>query len=632
MGASPTTKSATPTMQAALETLDLGLRATTAYGRPDLHDRLGAARRRLAEPDLAVLVVGEFKQGKSSLVNAILRVPVCPVDDDVATSVPTVVRFGSEPAATAFVDPDSGDADAGGSGQAAEPTIDRTDGVEIAVDPTQLVQWVSEAGNPGNYKGLRSAEVRIPNRLLEPGLALVDTPGVGGLDSVHGVVTIGALPMAEAVLFVTDASQELSAPELDFLRHAHDACANIVCVLTKIDLYPSWREIRERNHEHLRRAGLPLRILPVSSTLRREAARHDDADLNRESGFPDLVQFLRDDVLGAAGEVAVASAKGDLTAVVDQLTVQFESERVALDDPDKADELLAELERAQGRASELRSRSAKWQQTLGDGVQDITADIDHDLRNRTRTIIADVEQHLADHDPAEIWTEFEPWLRQRVTAEMVANHQYLASRAEHLAQVVAEHFASEESTMRLDLTIATPQHLIDRLNDPTGLDQSDTPGRGHNTMAAVRGSYGGMLMFSMLTNLVGLAVFAPMTLVIGVGMGRKALKEERARQVTVQQQQAKATVRKFVDDVVFVVTKDSRDTVRRVQRQLRDHYTELAQELQRSTVEALDAAKQALATDENERVRRLRDVTAELQRIEGLRQRIHALPAASGVA
>ena len=129
-------------------------------------------------------------------------------------------------------------------------------------------------------------------------------------------------------------------------------------------------------------------------------------------------------------------------------------------------------------------------------------------------------------------------------------------------------------------------------------------------MAAVRGSYGGMLMFSMLTNLVGLAVFAPMTLVIGVGMGRKALKEERARQVTVQQQQAKATVRKFVDGVVFVVTKDSRDTVRRVQRQLRDHYTELAQELQRSTVEALDAAKQALATDENERVRRLRDVTA----------------------
>jgi len=77
---------------AAVDLVDLALKATTAYKRPDLATRLQATRKRLADPDVRVLVVGEFKQGKSQLVNALVNAPVCPVDDDVATAVPTVVR------------------------------------------------------------------------------------------------------------------------------------------------------------------------------------------------------------------------------------------------------------------------------------------------------------------------------------------------------------------------------------------------------------------------------------------------------------------------------------------------------------------------------------------------------------
>ncbi|MDH3754504.1 MAG: dynamin family protein [Acidimicrobiia bacterium] len=616
MGSVTTTKSSTPLVRSALDVVTVGMQATDAYGRPDLHARLGAARRRLADPDLAVLVVGEFKQGKSSLINSILKVPVCPVDDDVSTAVPTVVRHGPEPTAVAIIEGSAGASD----GADAVP-------IEEPVDPTELVQWVSEAGNPGNYKGLRSAEVRIPSRLLEQGLALVDTPGVGGLDSVHGVVTMGALPMAEAVLFVTDASQELSAAELDFLVHAHDVCANVICVLTKIDLHPAWRGILERNERHLGRAGLDLRFLAVSSLLRQEAIRHDDVDLNEESGYPELLRFLTRDVLAAAGEVTVSSARRDVIRVVDQLSIQFEAERVALEDPERAEELVAELERAQARAADLRSRSAKWQQTLGDGVQDITADVDHDLRERARTILADIEAHLDENDPAEIWAEFEPWIRQRVTADMVANYQLLAARAEQVAASIADHFALEESVARFELTIATPQELIDQLNDPRGLDREDEPGRAAGALTAVRGSYGGMLMFSMLTNLVGLAVFAPMTLAIGAGMGRKALREDNKRRLAMRRQQAKTAARRFVDDTVFVVGKDSRDTVRKIHRELRDQFTEHAQELQRSTNDALAAAKQAVGVDHAERGRRLRNVTAELQRIEGLRRQADALRA-----
>jgi hypothetical protein len=80
-------------------TVDAALDAIGRYRRPDLESRLRQTAGRLRTDRVRVLVVGEFKQGKSLLVNGLVRAPVCPVFDDVATSVPTVVRYAAEPTA-----------------------------------------------------------------------------------------------------------------------------------------------------------------------------------------------------------------------------------------------------------------------------------------------------------------------------------------------------------------------------------------------------------------------------------------------------------------------------------------------------------------------------------------------------
>src|SRR5688500_15280975 len=66
----------------------------TQLGRRDLAERLATSLARLARPSTFTCVVGEFKQGKSSLVNALLGGVACPVDDDLATSTVTVVGYG----------------------------------------------------------------------------------------------------------------------------------------------------------------------------------------------------------------------------------------------------------------------------------------------------------------------------------------------------------------------------------------------------------------------------------------------------------------------------------------------------------------------------------------------------------
>jgi hypothetical protein len=125
--------------------------------------------------------------------------------------------------------------------------------------------------------------------------------------------------------------------------------------------------------------------------------------------------------------------------------------------------------------------------------------------------------------------------------------------------------------------------------------------------------------------MAGLAMANPATIVIGLFMGRSALKGEKERQLQMRRGQARQAHRKYTDEVSFVVGKDSRDTLRRVQRRMRDFFAARAEELHRSTTEALAAAQQAVKSDTATRQKRLRDVDAELKRIGVLRDKAYAL-------
>ena len=602
-----------PLVARALKLLEATQRATEAYGRSDLTDRLARATERLGQPDLHALVIGEFKQGKSTLVNALLNVPLCPVSDEVATVVPTFVRHGAEAAAEVVAAAPAGEV----PDPAAEPQRH-----PIALD--EIAAWASEHGNAENHRSIRAVEIRVPRQLLSSGLALVDTPGVGGLHSVHGAATMAALGTAEVIIFVTDASQELSGVEVEVLRAAAARCPTVVCVLTKVDLYPSWRQIAELDRQHLETVGLgDVPILPVSSLVRREALAKSSKQLNEESGYPALLRFLNESVIGRAQQVAVRTAVSSVMFALDQLDATFAAERSVLLDPAHAQPLVDELERARARAEQLRARSARWQQTLGDGSQDLASEIDHDLRSRLRNVSNAADEALDAFDPIDVWDDFAGWLRQQAAAQVADNAERLREAANALAARVAEHFAMEEATVVHAVDVGEAPSIGATLE--VGFERA---ARGNTALAALRGSYGGVLMFGMLGQLAGLTLINPLTAVIGIGLGRRALKEERKRQLTMRRQQSKQAVRRYLDEVSFAMNKDSRDAIRRVQRELRDEFAERAEQLQRSTREALVAAESAARQTAEQAKRRLKDVDAELDRLATVRKTADALAAA----
>ncbi|WP_051476585.1 dynamin family protein [Arthrobacter sp. Br18] len=601
--------------------VESGIELVSAGERPDLRQRLEQTRLRLADPDVRVIVVGEFKQGKSQLINALVNAPVCPVDDDIATSVPTVVRYGTPASAVVIAPREGAESDDG------EPSLERR---PVSLDA--IADFVSERGNPANRQKLAAAEVCLPRKILANGLSLIDSPGVGGLDSAHSLTTLTALPTADAMILVSDASQEYTEPEIRFLRQAMRIVPNVGCVLSKTDLYPQWRRVAELDLAHLAHLGPdgPVPLIPVSSDLRLHAARLNDAELNEESGFPVLVSYLRHEIVAKAERLQRRSVAQDLLSTAEHLRLSLQAELNALENPEGVPLMLAQLEESKEQANRQRKRSARWQTTLNDGVTDLIADMEHDLRDRLRKIQREAESSIDAGDPGLSWDQFADWLEQRVASAVSDTFVWTNERAQWLAEQVAELFAQDEVALPL-LQVSSTEHVLDPVEQVPTLDPG-TLGAGQKVLIGMRGSYGGVLMFGLLTGVIGMALINPISVGAGLLLGRKAYKEDKEARLKRRQGEAKALVRRQIDDVVFQVGKQLKDRLRLVQRSTRDHFTDLAEEHHRSLADSVSAAQRTASTLTQETGQRVRTLKAELSRVEALRLQAAALEPQLAVA
>jgi hypothetical protein len=464
----------------------------------------------------------------------------------------------------------------------------------------------------------------VPRHLLQAGLEIVDTPGVGGLNSVHGAATMSALPTADAVLLVSDASQEYTAPELEFLSRAVRLCPNVACVLTKTDLYPEWRRIAELDRGHLRTAGVDAELIAVSSQVRWQAVTTGDLDLNAESGFAELEEYLVRRVLGQAELLSRRSTVHDVLAVTDQICDSLRAERAARSDPARAQEIVRELTGAQGRAAALKERSARWQHTLNDGVTDLNADIDHDLRDRMREVTRLAEEEIdGGGDPTRTWEQLTTWVQQQVASAASANFVWATERARWLARQVATHFDDQREAV-LPALRTEASAALGAVREMK-VREGESFSFGQQALTGLRGGYIGVLMFGFIGTIVGLSLLNPFSIGAGLLLGGKTISDERRRVVTRRQAEAKTVVRRYVDDVTFQVGKDSRDMLRGVQRDLRDHFTDLAEQLTRSLKESLTATERSATASKEDRVRRIAEIDTELARLETLQARVGTL-------
>jgi hypothetical protein len=318
---------------------------------PDAAADLDAIRRReVTRP--AIVVVGETKRGKSSLVNMLVGVPnLSPVDAAVATSAYLEFSFSETHAARAHLP-------------------GRDDPVPLHLH--DLRDWATVLGRlPDGMRPPRRVEVQHSAPLLRY-LTLVDTPGVGGLDSMHAEVALDAVERATALLFVVDASAPFSRPELNFLIEASKRVNFVLFALTKTDAYPGWRTILADNkgqlQAHAPRFGtapwFPVSARLAETALNLPAAAH--AELVRESRIAELQHALVQ-LAGRGHLLQQANVLRSMRSEVIRMDQEI-GERMKATDPDPADIDRAKSDRA-AVAARKRTESRQWSLALSTETQ-----------------------------------------------------------------------------------------------------------------------------------------------------------------------------------------------------------------------------------------------------------------------
>ncbi|MEU4238378.1 dynamin family protein [Actinoplanes sp. NPDC026619] len=472
------------------KTLDSAVRDTLAYVRaqdPDAGADLAVLRRQeVTRPSL--VVVGETKRGKSSLINALLGVPgLSPVDAAVATA--TYLQFVPGPFQARAWLPGS-----------HEP-----------VDVDDLGRWAT-----GEQKA-RRIEVQHPAPLLQY-LSLLDTPGVGGLDPAHATVALAAVDKATALLFVADAAAPLSEPELKFLVAASERVDAVVFALTKIDAYPGWRRIAEDN-QALLRAHAPRFAeapwFPVSSSLAELALTSpagEQAALIDASKIAELQHAL----VGLAGRGhqlqlanVLRAARGDLARLV---TSAIATVQAAEADP--ARNAAVRAERA-ALAARKRTESRQWTLLLSTETQRARIE----TVGRLRSTIAGLQQDFSariDTGRGEALTK----LPDAVDASLQALAADLSTGLEETfhqvaEKVLAEVFDAAERASMLGRLNATLRHAL--------AASPPRDGSGENMLIAL--SAGGIAFMAGRGAILGasaLAVGGLLVPVAGIGLGLAA--------------------------------------------------------------------------------------------------------------
>lgn len=168
---------------------------------------------RVADSRFYLATVGQFKRGKSTLINALLGESLLPTGVAPVTSAITIVRSGPD----------------------LDAHVIFKDGTRSRIGVGELHAFVTEAGNPGNAKRVAAVELFHPAPLLATGLCLVDTPGLGSVFEANAEETRAFVPHIDAALVVLGADPPIGAEELSLVSHVAGEVDQLVVVLNKAD-------------------------------------------------------------------------------------------------------------------------------------------------------------------------------------------------------------------------------------------------------------------------------------------------------------------------------------------------------------------------------------------------------------
>jgi len=325
-----------------------------------------ALRARQEEGTFRLAVLGQFKRGKSTFLNALLGEDLLPTDILPVTAIPTFIHSASSVTAKVFF-------------------VNQDDPVVFEENQEKglgdfLQEYVTEAGNPDNHRQVERVEVGHPASILKQGVVLVDTPGIGSTFRHNTEVAYKILPHCDAALFLVSPDPPITEAEIDYLREVRELLPRTFFLLNKVDFLNEKEKVVSLTFlaDQLKPLcdGAP-QILPISARSGLVARLKQDKEQWKSSGMHQVEQNLIDFFAREKQQTLELSLR---RRVMDQLNTQIMH-------------LQLSLEALRLPEVDLKNRIAQFQEILPDIEREKQASADV-LAGDLKRIIAELAQQI----------------------------------------------------------------------------------------------------------------------------------------------------------------------------------------------------------------------------------------------
>jgi GTPase SAR1 family protein len=279
-----------------------------------------------------LVVLGQFKRGKTTLINALLGAEILPTAIVPLTSIATILKYD----------------------EVLKINVYFNDGRVTEINPDNLSEYVTEKGNPKNEKDVQEVVITYPSPYLRDGVRLIDTPGVGSIYQHNTDIAYQYLPKSDAALFLLSVDQPVSKAELDFLKDVREYSNKIFFLQNKAD-YVDAEDLKESisfSKKVIEECmDYEVKIFPLSAKLALDGKLNGKSELLGKSFLPEFENILNTFLMEEKGKVLLLSVSNSILRVLSQALFELGLEMKSLTIP--VEELKVKIEMFENKKKEV---------------------------------------------------------------------------------------------------------------------------------------------------------------------------------------------------------------------------------------------------------------------------------------
>lgn len=406
--------------------------------REETHPALTQTRAKLQEEAFNLVILGQFKRGKSTFINALLGESILPTAIVPLTSVVTILRYGPE----------------------LKVEVCYLNETKHEIPLSELSAFITERENPCNKKGVKEVTVFYPSEYLKGGVRIIDTPGAGSVYSHNTDVAYAYLPYVDAAIFVTSADPPLSNSEHQFLKDIRSFVDKLFFVLNKIDQVSE----ADRNEalEFTSRIIMEdigqgkVKIHPLSARWALEGKKQGNNGMLQKSLLPDFERQLQEFLVHEKGKVFLQAVTNNLLKLVSDETISFQLEQEAIKLP--LEELTRKISRFEEEMNVISKDREHNEYLLKGHLGKMVAQLDNDIstfkKQRLPVLLDELEREYlqrTDRGGGNLRAELEEFVFNRIQTTFTAWRQELTEKISSQLEEAHREFAlkTNQTTERI---------------------------------------------------------------------------------------------------------------------------------------------------------------------------------------